>query len=37
MMVQDRKTGQWYDPEVKFRELMNKPEILAVMQRLKIR
>ena len=24
-MVQDRKTGEWYDPEVKFRELMEQP------------
>jgi hypothetical protein len=36
-LVQDRKTGEWYDPKVKFDELMNKPEIMAVLQRLKVR
>jgi hypothetical protein len=24
MLVQDRKTGEWYDPEVKFAELMEQ-------------
>jgi hypothetical protein len=33
-MVRDRKTGQMYDPNKKFKELMNKPEIKAVMNRL---
>jgi hypothetical protein len=35
--VKDRKTGEWYDPEAKFRELMNSPEAVAVMKRLKER
>ena len=35
--VQDRKTGEFYDPKAKFDELMNKPEILASLNRLKIR
>ena len=35
--VQDRKTGESYDPRAKFDELMNKPEILASLNRLKIR
>ena len=35
--VQDRKTGEYYDPRVKFDELMNKPEITAMLNRLKIR
>jgi hypothetical protein len=35
--VQDRKTGEYYDPKAKFDELMNKPEILASLNRLKIR
>jgi hypothetical protein len=35
--VQDRKTGESYDPKAKFDELMNKPEILAMLNRLKIR
>ena len=37
MMVQDKKTGQWYDPAVKFRELLAKPEIIAVFKRLAVR
>lgn len=37
MMVQDRKTGEFYNPQAKFDELMNKPEILAVFKRLSVR
>jgi hypothetical protein len=36
-LVQDRKTGESYDPKAKFDELMNKPEIMAMLNRLKIR
>jgi hypothetical protein len=36
-LVQDRKTGEYYDPRAKFDELMNKQEILAMLNRLKIR
>jgi hypothetical protein len=36
-LVKDRKTGQYYDPKAKFDELMNKPEITAMLNRLKIR
>lgn len=36
-LVQDRKTGEFYDPKAKFDELMNKPEILASFKRLAIR
>jgi hypothetical protein len=36
-LVQDRKTGKFYDPKQAFDQLMNKPEILASLQRLKIR
>jgi hypothetical protein len=36
-LVQDRKTGEYYDPRAKFDELMNKPEITAMLNRLKIR
>jgi hypothetical protein len=36
-LVQDRKTGLYYDPRAKFDELMNKPEIMASLNRLKIR
>jgi hypothetical protein len=35
--VKDKKTGEYYDPKAKFDELMNKPEILASLNRLKIR
>jgi hypothetical protein len=35
--VKDRKTGEYYDPKVKFDELMNKPEIIASLKRLSIR
>ena len=35
--VQDRKTGESYDPKARFDELMNKPEILASLKRLSIR
>jgi hypothetical protein len=35
--VQDRKTGESYDPKAKFDQLMNKPEILDMLKRLKIR
>ena len=36
-LVRDRKTGEFYDPKAKFDELMNKPEITAMLNRLKIR
>jgi len=35
--VKDRKTGEYYDPRAKFDELMNRPEIMASLDRLKIR
>jgi hypothetical protein len=35
--VQDRKTGEWYNPQERFDALMNKPEILAVFKRLAVR
>ena len=35
--VQDRKTGEMYDPKAAFDRMMNKPEIMAVFQRLSIR
>jgi hypothetical protein len=35
--VEDRKTGEMYDPKAKFDELMNKPEILAMLKRLAVR
>ena len=35
--VQDRKTGESYDPQAAFDRLMNKPEILASLKRLSIR
>jgi hypothetical protein len=36
-MVQDRRTGEWYNPQEAFDRLMNKPEIMASLNRLKIR
>jgi len=36
-LVQDRKTGEMYNPKEAFDAMMNKPEILAVMKRLKER
>ena len=36
-LVQDRKTGEMYDPQAKFDEMMNKPEIVDVLKRLTIR
>jgi hypothetical protein len=33
-MVRDRKTGELYDPNKKFKELMDKPETKGVMKRL---
>ena len=35
--VQDRKTGEWYNPQQAFDTMMNKPEIMAVFKRLAIR
>jgi hypothetical protein len=36
-LVQDRKTGKWYNPQEAFDAMMNKPEILAVFKRLAVR
>ena len=33
-MVQDRKTGEWYNPQERFEERMNSPEVMAVLKRL---
>jgi hypothetical protein len=35
--VQDRKTGEMYNPQERFDEMMNKPEIMAVFKRLAVR
>lgn len=37
VMVQDLVTGEIYDPQEKFDEMLNKPEIMDVMKRLKVR
>ena len=34
---QDRKTGEWYNPQEAFDRMMNKPEIQAVFKRLAVR
>lgn len=36
-LVQDRKTGEFYDPKKAFDEMMNKPETMAMLKRLSIR
>jgi hypothetical protein len=36
-LVQDRKTGLYYNPKAAFDRLMNKQEIQAVFKRLAIR
>jgi hypothetical protein len=37
VIVQDRKTGEFYNPQEAFDKLMNKPEIIAVFKRLAVR
>jgi hypothetical protein len=37
MVVQDRKTGLYYNPQEAFDAMMNKPEIMASLKRLSIR
>jgi hypothetical protein len=34
MMVQDKKTGQWYNPEQKMKELTEQPWYVAQMKRM---
>ena len=36
-LVQDRKTGEFYNPQAAFDQLMNRPEILASLKRLSLR
>jgi hypothetical protein len=36
-LVQDRKTGEFYDPKAAFDHMMDKPEIVAAFKRLSIR
>jgi hypothetical protein len=36
-LVLDRKTGEAYDPKIKFDELMGRTEIQAVFKRLAVR
>lgn len=33
-MIQDRKTGQWYDPEVRLQERMAQTWFVKLMKRL---
>ena len=35
--VQDRKTGEFYNPQVAVDTIINKPEIMAVFKRLAVR
>ena len=36
-VARDRKTGEFYNPQERFDQLMNKPEILAMLNRLAVR
>jgi hypothetical protein len=36
-LVQDCKTGKFYDPKAAFDNLMNKPEIIESFKRLAVR
>ena len=36
-LVQDRKTGLYYNPKEAFDAMMNRPEIIASLKRLSIR
>ena len=36
-MVQDRQTGEYYDPQERFEAIMNEPEVVAILKRLKFR
>jgi hypothetical protein len=36
-LIQDRKTGEFYNPQQRFDELMNKPETMAMLKRLAVR
>lgn len=36
-LVQDRKTGEWYNPQERFDTIMNEPETLEVFRRLAVR
>ena len=35
--VKDRKTGEWYDTQERFRAVMNSPEVQAQFRRMKDR
>ena len=35
--VKDRKTGEWYDPQERFRAVMNSPKVQAQFRRMKDR
>ena len=35
--VKDRRTGEWYDPQERFRAVMNSPEVVAQFKRMKDR
>ena len=34
-LVQDRKTREWYNPQERFMEMLNRPEVVAMLKRLK--
>ncbi len=36
-LVQDRKTGEWYNPKEAFDKLMNTPDVMTSLKRLAVR
>jgi hypothetical protein len=34
MIVQDKKTGEWYDPDVKFKELQSQSWFVELLKRM---
>jgi hypothetical protein len=34
MMVQDRKTGEWYNPELRFQEILAQHWFIAFIKRI---
>ena len=37
MIVTDKKTGRKYNPEIEFKNLMNKDWVIKILKRLKMR
>ena len=37
MLIQDRRTGKWYDPDKQFKDLFTKDWFIAILRRMKFR